>query len=82
MILPSLCVCGALNILGTQAAPVISELRALGVKRVTIGGGLMKLMLSLIRHSGEALHNDGTFEFLKGAIPHTETSQMFAEIVR
>jgi hypothetical protein len=42
----------------------------------------MRLMLSLIRHSGEALHNDGTFEFLKGAVPHSETNQMFTEVTR
>ena len=68
-----------LNILVTPACPSIPELEALGVRRASIGSGVMRTTLGLVRRIGKALLERGTSsELFDGAIPYTELNELMA----
>ena len=67
-----------LNILATTGTPGISDLRELGVKRVSIGSGAARATLTLARKIAAELLDSGTYGFLEGAIPFAEMNALFS----
>jgi len=67
-----------LNILAGKGCPPIPELARLGVRRVSVGSGLMRAALGLVRRIAEELRGPGTYEqLLAGTIPHAEMNRLF-----
>jgi len=67
---------GPLNILaGPNTAPV-PELKKLGVKRVTTGGGLYRSCLGYMEKAGRELQEPGTYNYIDGAIAHAAIDKL------
>ena len=68
-----------LNIVAGLASNVIDAptLFSLGVKRVSIGGGLARAALSLVERAGRELLDSGTLGFLDGAIGYADMQRRF-----
>ena len=64
------------NILAGPGFVSTSELEKLGVARVTLGSGLMRSTLGLVKRMAEELRSTGTYASLDGAIPYTDVNQM------
>ncbi len=71
---------GPLNVvMGLAGAPLsLARLAAVGVKRVSVGGCLMRTALGALRRAAEEMHDRGTFEFAAEAIPDEELIDFFA----
>lgn len=69
-----------LNILASPGAPSTSELRQLGVARVSIGGALTRSAMAYIRTVAEELLRDGTYESLRGGIAFGDADGLFAPV--
>jgi 2-methylisocitrate lyase-like PEP mutase family enzyme len=68
-----------LNILATQGCPSIPELEALGVRRVSIGSGVMRATLAVVRRIGKELMERGTYSSVfDGTIPYTEVTELIS----
>ena len=67
-----------LNILAAPGAPSVSELRALGVARVSVGGALTRSAMAHIRSVAEELFRHGTYDSLRGGIAFGEADALFA----
>ncbi len=67
---------GPLNILaGPDTAP-IQELKTLGVRRVSTGGGLYRSCLGTLRNAARELQGPGTFTYTNGAISHASVDKL------
>ncbi|HEY6336072.1 MAG TPA: isocitrate lyase/phosphoenolpyruvate mutase family protein [Alphaproteobacteria bacterium] len=66
------------NILGGFKTPPIPVLESLGVRRVTVGGGLQRATMGLVQRAAEELRNAGTFTFTEHAVPHAEMNKILA----
>lgn len=64
------------NILAGPGFVPVSELEKLGVARVSLGSGIMRSTLGLVRRVAEELHSTGTYASLDDAIPYAEANQM------
>jgi 2-methylisocitrate lyase-like PEP mutase family enzyme len=72
-------VAAPLNILVTPACPSIPELEALGVRRASIGSGVMRTTLGLVRRIGkELLERRTSTALFEGSIPFAEVNEMIA----
>ena len=60
----------------------VSELEALGVKRVSIGGSLARSTFGLIRRAAEEIRDQGSFQFAEEQVPDDELCQFFSVRVR
>ena len=70
-------VAAPLNILVTPACPSIPELEALGVRRASIGSGVMRTTLGLVRRIAKDLLERGTSPALfDGSIPFAELNEL------
>ena len=68
-----------LNILVTPGCPPIPELEKIGVARASVGSGLTRAMLGLVRRIGKELMESGTYaSLLEGPIPFAEVNHMMA----
>jgi len=68
-----------LNILVTPGCPSIPELQKMGVARASIGSGVMRSTLGLVRRIGKELQTAGTYSALfDGAIPFAEINGLIA----
>ena len=68
------------NILVTTGCPSIPELEKLGVRRASIGSGVMRSTLGLVRQIGKELQEKGTFSTIfEGAIPFAELNSLMAQ---
>jgi len=66
-----------LNILVTAGCPSIPELQKLGVARASIGSGVMRAALGLVRRIGKELLETGTYSTVfEGAIPFAEVNAL------
>jgi 2-methylisocitrate lyase-like PEP mutase family enzyme len=66
-----------LNILVSPGCPSIPELEALGVRRASIGSGVMRATLGLVRRIGKELLERGTYSSISdGTIPYSEVTEM------
>jgi 2-methylisocitrate lyase-like PEP mutase family enzyme len=72
-------VAAPLNILVTPGCPPIPELEKLGVRRASIGSGVMRSTLGLVRRIGSELLEKGTYSSVfEGAIPFAEVNALLA----
>ncbi len=68
-----------LNILVTPGCPSIPELQKMGVARASVGSGVMRSTLGLVRRIGKELQAAGTYSALfDGAIPFAEVNGLIA----
>ena len=70
-----------LNIVAGLTATVLDAptLFSLGVKRVSLGGGIARAALSLVERAGRELRDSGTLSFLDGAIGYADLQRRFAD---
>jgi len=67
-----------LNILASPGCPGVSELQALGVRRVSLGSGPMRATMMLTRHIAEELLGSGSYARIHDdAVPYAEANAMF-----
>jgi len=72
-------VAAPLNILVTPGCPPIPELEKFGVRRASIGSGVMRSTLGLVRRIGRELLEKGTYSSVfEGAIPFAEVNALLA----
>ncbi|HVO61080.1 MAG TPA: isocitrate lyase/phosphoenolpyruvate mutase family protein [Terriglobales bacterium] len=64
------------NILAQAGYPSIPELEKLGVARVSLGSGPMRVSVSLLKRLADELKGSGTYSLLEGAIPGTELNKL------
>jgi 2-methylisocitrate lyase-like PEP mutase family enzyme len=68
-----------LNILVTAGCPSIPELQKLGVARASVGSGVMRAALGIVRRIGKQLLETGTYSAVfDGSIPYAEINEMMA----
>jgi 2-methylisocitrate lyase-like PEP mutase family enzyme len=68
-----------LNILVTAGCPTIPELQKLGVARASIGSGVMRATLGLVRRIGKELMEAGTYSSVfEDSIPYAQINEMMA----
>jgi 2-methylisocitrate lyase-like PEP mutase family enzyme len=73
-------VAAPLNILVTPGCPSIPELETLGVRRASIGSGVMRSTLGLVRCIGKELLEKGTYSTaFEGAIPFAEVNALLTQ---
>jgi 2-methylisocitrate lyase-like PEP mutase family enzyme len=73
-------VAAPLNILVTPGAPPIPELEKMGVARASIGSGVMRATLGLVRRIGKELLESGSTATLFGSsIPFAEVNRALAQ---
>jgi 2-methylisocitrate lyase-like PEP mutase family enzyme len=65
-----------LNILAVPGTPSIPELEKLGVSRVSLGSGPMRVTLGLLRRVAEELRTSGTYSAMEGAVPYAEVNKL------
>lgn len=70
-----------LNIVAGLAANIIDAptLFSLGVRRVSVGGGLARAALSFVEGAAQELRESGTLTFLDGALPYAATQERFRD---
>ena len=69
-----------LNIVaGLASSMPAAELFALGVRRVSAGGGIARASLSFVERAGRELLDTGTLGFLEGATSYAETQARFTD---
>jgi len=72
-------VSGPLNILATVGAPPLSDMKALGVRRVSVGSGPMRATLGLVDRIAKELHDQGTYTaMLVGAMPYDDVNKLLS----
>ena len=64
------------NILAVSETPSVPELEKLGVARVSLGSGPMRVTLGLLRKMAEELKATGTYSALDGAVPYAEINKI------
>jgi len=64
------------NILATPGSPSVSELAALGVKRISLGSGPMRASLGFLRRLAEEVKASGTYKLMEGAPSHAEMNKL------
>lgn len=72
---------GPLNILAGPGCPPVARLEALGVRRLSLGSGVMRSTLGLVRRIAEELRATGTYAGLAGdRVPtHAEVSRLLGD---
>src|SRR3981081_909744 len=74
-------VAAPLNILVTPGCPSIPELQKLGVARVSIGSGVMRATLGVVRRIGKELLETGAYSSVfEGSIPYAQINEMMARV--
>jgi len=70
---------GPLNVVMglTGSKLTMAELADLGVRRVTVGGSLIRAMYGHLRRAADELRNSGTFSYAEDQIPHTALNDVF-----
>ena len=71
---------GPINVvMGLVGNPLtVSELEALGVKRVSIGGALTRATFGMVRRAAEEILDQGTFNFAGEQVPDEELCRFFS----
>lgn len=64
------------NILAGPGSPSVSELAALGVKRISLGSSPMRAALGLLRRLANELKSAGTYAAMDGAPSHAEINAL------
>lgn len=70
---------GPLNVLGTPDSPPVAELERLGVRRISIGGGLARAAYGRARRVAIEVRETGTFQSLReGTISYAEMQRLLS----
>lgn len=71
---------GPINVvMGLAGTPLsVSELKNLGVKRVSIGGSLARATFGTIQRAAEEIRERGTFDFAQQQVPDEELCRFFS----
>jgi 2-methylisocitrate lyase-like PEP mutase family enzyme len=70
---------GPLNVLGTPDSPPVAELERLGVRRISIGGGLARAAYGRARRVALEVKETGTFQSLReGTISYAEMQRLLS----
>lgn len=64
------------NILGGLGSPSISELAALGVKRISLGSGPMRATAGLLRRLAAEVNSQGTYKAMDVAVSYAEMNSL------
>ena len=67
-----------LNVLAGPGSPTIAELGALGVARVSLGGGIAEAVMAFIHRAASEVLRDGTYGSLTPAFSFDEANQLFS----
>jgi 2-methylisocitrate lyase-like PEP mutase family enzyme len=67
------------NILAGPGSPSVSELRKLGVARISLGSGPMRATLGMLRRLAEELKTQGTYAAMRDAPSHAEVNRLMAQ---
>jgi 2-methylisocitrate lyase-like PEP mutase family enzyme len=71
---------GPLNILGTAGTPPVHELEKMGVARVSVGGGPMRVTMAVVSRIAKRLRDDGDFTAMFGeAMPFVEANRLMTK---
>ncbi|MGH9728099.1 MAG: isocitrate lyase/PEP mutase family protein [Candidatus Acidiferrales bacterium] len=71
---------GPLNILGVAGAPPVPALEKMGVARVTIGGGAMRVTMAAVSRIAKRLRDNADFTALFGeAMPFAEANRLMTK---
>jgi 2-methylisocitrate lyase-like PEP mutase family enzyme len=72
---------GPLNVLAGPGCPPVPELEALGVRRLSLGSGVIRATLGLVRRIAGELQGPGTFTSLLGdeVPPHAEVNRLLGD---
>jgi len=62
----------------TRNALGVSSLASLGVRRISIGGSLVRATYGLIDRAATEMRTDGRFDFAKGQLAQDELNRRFA----
>ncbi|HEX8096668.1 MAG TPA: isocitrate lyase/phosphoenolpyruvate mutase family protein, partial [Pyrinomonadaceae bacterium] len=74
-------IAGPINILAGMNVPAIPELERFGVARVSVGSGLMRASLALVRSAAEELLRSGTYgSFTEHAVPYDELNRLLGRL--
>lgn len=65
-----------LNVLAKPGAPSVSELRELGVARVSVGPGVASAAMAVIRRAAVELLGPGTYAALRGGVSYAEANAL------
>ncbi len=60
----------------TEEPLTLSMLEDVGIKRVSTGGGLTRATFGLLRNAGEAILQNGNFDYLDTALSETQVNQI------
>jgi 2-methylisocitrate lyase-like PEP mutase family enzyme len=61
-----------------SSALTVTDVAALGVRRISVGGSLARTAFGALRKAGEELFTQGTFNFSKEAMPGKELNALFS----
>jgi 2-methylisocitrate lyase-like PEP mutase family enzyme len=64
------------NILAGPGSPSVSELSALGVKRISLGSGPTRAAMGFLGRLAEEVKSTGTYKLLEGAPSHAQVNQL------
>jgi 2-methylisocitrate lyase-like PEP mutase family enzyme len=67
-----------INVLAAPGSPSIRELEALGVARVSLGGGPQRAALATLSRITAEVRETGTYQALQGALTHQELDELVA----
>jgi len=67
-----------LNVLAVPGSPSVSQLNALGVKRISLGSGPMRAAMGLLRKLTGEVRKHGTYALMEGAPSHAEMNQLMS----
>ena len=67
---------GPINILAGPKTPPVPELEALGVARLSVGGGFARSAYTAARQAAEELRDHGTFEYTKDTFSNRDLNDM------
>ncbi|HEY2031460.1 MAG TPA: isocitrate lyase/phosphoenolpyruvate mutase family protein [Myxococcales bacterium] len=69
---------GPLNVLYGAASPPLSELKRIGVRRVSVGSGIVRAAYTYAEQAARELLTQGTCQALKGAITYAQLQELLA----
>jgi 2-methylisocitrate lyase-like PEP mutase family enzyme len=67
-----------LNVMAGPGAPSVSELRALGVARVSVGPAITQAVMTHVQRAAAEVLRDGTYDLLRDGMPFPEADALFA----
>jgi 2-methylisocitrate lyase-like PEP mutase family enzyme len=69
-----------INILAGPGSPTVTELRKLGVARISLGSSPMRATLGLLRNLAKELKSSGTYSSMEAAPPHSEINELMKTV--